>query len=56
VSPNDHVNMSQSTNDTYPTAIRIAVLNKYKKLNESLIKLEKQLNLKAKEFNKVIKT
>ena len=26
VHPNDHVNMSQSTNDTYPTAMRLATL------------------------------
>ena len=38
IHPNDHVNMSQSTNDTFPTAIRLSILF-------SLPKLEKELKL-----------
>jgi aspartate ammonia-lyase len=39
VHPNDHVNCSQSTNDTYPTAMRLAVLDASKELSEELSKL-----------------
>jgi len=56
VSPNDHVNMSQSTNDTYPSVMRLSVLSKYKKLEKSLKKLEKAFETKSIEFKTIIKT
>lgn len=56
VSPNDHINMSQSTNDTYPTAMRIAILSKYNTLDNSILLLEKTLSKKAKQFKNVLKT
>jgi aspartate ammonia-lyase len=50
-----HVNMSQSTNDVVPTAIRIALLLKSRNLIESTKKLEKSFREKAKEFDHILK-
>ena len=56
VHPNDHVNMSQSTNDTFPSAINIAAVESViHKLIPSITRLRESLNLKAKEFEPVIK-
>tara|TARA_B100001250_G_scaffold260960_1_gene224755 strand:+ start:2743 stop:4140 length:1398 start_codon:yes stop_codon:yes gene_type:complete len=56
VHPNDHVNMSQSTNDTFPTAINIAAAESVKNiLIPSLKELHKSINKKVKKFNKIIK-
>ena len=56
VHPNDHVNMSQSTNDTFPTATLIGcALAVEDILLPSLELLEKSLTKKTKEFNKIIK-
>ena len=54
-SPNDHVNMSQSTNDAYPTAIHFAVYYRNARLVESLENLIGAFDKKAKEFANVIK-
>ena len=56
IHPNDHVNMSQSTNDVYPTLIRVVSYRKGKKVLEELDLLIKSLQKKAKEFQHVIKT
>jgi aspartate ammonia-lyase len=56
VHPNDHVNMSQSTNDVFPTAMRVAALLMLKELDPVLARLEKKLSEKAKEFDDVIKS
>ena len=56
VHPNDHVNMGQSSNDVFPTAIRIASLWKIEKLLNSLGQLEKSLRQKAATFKKVSKS
>uniref|UniRef100_A0A914Q8J3 fumarate hydratase n=1 Tax=Panagrolaimus davidi TaxID=227884 RepID=A0A914Q8J3_9BILA len=56
VHPNDHVNKSQSSNDTYPTAVHIAVgIGLKKQLIPALKKLRKALDEKAKEFADIIK-
>tara|TARA_B100000497_G_scaffold10844_1_gene12158 strand:+ start:5329 stop:6732 length:1404 start_codon:yes stop_codon:yes gene_type:complete len=56
VHPNDHVNMSQSTNDTFPTAILVGcVLSVEDNLLPVLSLLEKSLQKKSKEFDKIIK-
>lgn len=55
VSPNSHVNMSQSTNDVYPTSIRLGCLFKAKKLAEASEMLINALDEKAKEFDNIIK-
>lgn len=56
IHPNDDVNKSQSSNDTYPTALNIAA---YKKLIENTIpgatELLKELSLKADEFSQIVK-
>ena len=50
--PNDHVNMSQSSNDTYPTAMHMAILFSFKEMIPTIDKLIKSLNKKAKQFSK----
>ena len=55
INPNDHVNMSQSTNDTFPTAMRIAILLELKNLDPELKKLEKSFQEKAAQFDNVVK-
>lgn len=54
-SPNTHVNMAQSTNDVFPTAIRVASLNLAKGVLEQLDLLRSALGEKATEFDQVIK-
>ncbi len=55
VSPNTHVNMSQSTNDVFPTAMHIAVFNLAKGLISVLYNLKEELEKKEIEFDDVIK-
>ena len=56
VHPNDHVNRSQSTNDTFPTAINIAALLEInKKLLPALNLIQETLSLKSVEFEKIVK-
>ena len=54
-SPNDHVNLSQSTNDAYPTALKVAIFTMNQKVIKTLSKLSEGLQLKANEFENVIK-
>ncbi len=53
--PNNHVNLSQSTNDAYPTAIKLALLKNNKKLIAVLVDLIESFKQKANEFSHVIK-
>lgn len=56
VHPNDHVNMSQSSNDTYPTAMHVACAEQVvRDLLPSLKHLHKALARKAKQWEKIIK-
>ncbi len=55
ISPNSHVNMSQSTNDVFPTAVRIAILKLAKSLLAELEQLHEALLKKSEEFDDVIK-
>ncbi len=56
VHPNDHVNKSQSTNDTYPSAIHVAAaIDVNKKLLPSLKLLEKELTVKVNKFKNIVK-
>lgn len=55
VSPNSHVNMSQSTNDAFPTAIHIAVLNLIDELLETMDYMQSVFHQKAEQFAHVIK-
>ncbi|EGG42118.1 fumarate lyase [Candidatus Nitrosarchaeum limnium SFB1] len=49
--PNDHVNMSQSSNDTYPTAMHVAILINLEETIPAIDKLIKSLTKKSKEFS-----
>lgn len=55
VSPNSHVNMSQSTNDAFPTAIHIAVLNLIDDLLVTMENMQAVFHQKAEQFAHVIK-
>ena len=56
VHPNDHVNMSQSTNDTFPTAINIAAVESvYSNLIPNLESLRDALKKKSEEYKGIIK-
>jgi len=56
VSPNDHVNMAQSTNDTIPTAIRLGALWRLDDLLAALDELSQAFSQKAVEFDDVVKS
>ena len=49
--PNDHVNMSQSSNDTFPTAMHVAILMNLKETIPAIDTLIKSLSKKAKQFS-----
>jgi aspartate ammonia-lyase len=53
--PNNHVNLSQSTNDVYPTSIDLALIKSNEKLIVVLKALIEAMQEKAKEFSRVIK-
>lgn len=55
VHPNDHVNMSQSTNDVFPTAGKLTVLALLPQVTAQLRRLYDALTDKAEEFDSVIK-
>ncbi|KAJ8494877.1 hypothetical protein ONZ51_g2016 [Trametes cubensis] len=56
VHPNDHVNMSQSSNDTFPTAMHVAAVTEiHHTLLPALAELRDALDAKAKEFEHIIK-
>ena len=55
VHPNDHVNMSQSTNDVFPTATRLALLFAHRDLVTTARALATTFAIKAQEFSAVLK-
>ena len=55
INPNDDVNMSQSSNDTFPTAMHLAILFNMNDVISALDKLIQSLSNKAEEFCNVIK-
>jgi len=55
VHPNDHVNMAQSTNDTIPTNIRLAVLRQLPELVQSVDLLRDHMAAKGLEFDDIVK-
>ncbi|MFN8667149.1 MAG: aspartate ammonia-lyase [Gemmatimonadaceae bacterium] len=55
VHPNDHVNMAQSTNDTIPTNIRLAVLSRLDAFEAAFGGLREALAEKGREFDDVVK-
>ena len=56
VHPNDHVNFGQSTNDTYPTAMRVAALLAVRDLDPILESLAVSLEAKGRQFDGVLKS
>ncbi len=55
VHPNDHVNMSQSSNDTFPTAMHMAAAEAMVGLLPAVEKLRNALDAKAKQWNHIVK-
>ena len=55
VHPNDHVNMSQSSNDTFPTAMHIAAAERMNRLIPEVERLRAAIDAKAKEYRDVVK-
>src|SRR5256884_469331 len=53
--PNEHVNMSQSTNDVYPTALKLAAYSGIMRLVEAMAGLRQAFAAKSAEFNDIIK-
>lgn len=56
VHPNDHVNMSQSTNDVIPTAIRLGCLWRLDELQTAVNELSAALRVKSVEFDGIVKS
>jgi aspartate ammonia-lyase len=56
INPNDHVNMGQSTNDTFPTAMHLAVLMALQPLLKELENLEKSFNELSRRHAKTVKS
>ena len=55
VSPTDDINRYQSTNDTYPTALKLAAIQEIRKLEQTLIALQEAFQKKEKEFAHIVK-
>lgn len=55
IHPNNHVNMHQSTNDVYPTAIKVAAINLLRKLADAVTRLQDAFQQKEKEFSPILK-
>ncbi len=55
ISPLEHVNMHQSTNDVFPTAVKIATLWLLKELEDSVVRLLEAFQKKEKEFADIVK-
>lgn len=56
IHPNDHVNMSQSTNDSFPTAMHITSLRMIEDLLPEIYNLATEFYKRADEFDRIIKT
>ena len=54
--PNDHVNFGQSTNDVFPTAMRLAALMLFDDVIQSLGELERSFARKGKAFDRILKS
>lgn len=54
-SPNNHINCSQSTNDAYPTAIKVALLDANEDLLTEIDKLVQLIDIKSEEFSGILK-
>lgn len=55
ISPNDHINCSQSTNDAYPTAFRVALINRMINYRKIMLELVDAFATKGTEFAPILK-
>lgn len=55
ISPLGDINRYQSTNDTYPTALKIAAIFKFRELEKSIILLQEALEKKEQDFSAIVK-
>lgn len=55
ISPNNHANMAQSTNDVFPTAIKVCILRKAQIITDALIRMAQAFEKKGDEFKDVVK-
>jgi aspartate ammonia-lyase len=55
ISPLDEVNLHQSTNDTYPTALKVAAIRMIRRLEQAVLALQEAFQEKEKEFASVVK-
>jgi aspartate ammonia-lyase len=55
ISPLDDVNLHQSTNDTYPTALKVAAIRTIRKLEVAVLTLQEAFQVKENEFASVVK-
>lgn len=55
ISPLNDINKYQSTNDTFPTALKIAAIFKFRDLEKATIELQEALERKEKEFSNIVK-
>lgn len=55
ISPLDEINLHQSTNDTYPTAVKIAAIRLLRKLEKSILLLQEEFQRKEKAFAHIVK-
>ena len=56
IHPNDHVNMAQSTNDVFPTAMRIASLLELREFYPAIERLQRAFAEKGREFDHIVKS
>ncbi len=55
IHPIEHINLHQSTNDTYPTALKIAAIYEIRELEDKIIHLQSTLQEKEQEFANIVK-
>ena len=55
IHPNDHVNYGQSTNDTYPSALRIAAVLEFEPLLTAVAETARTLRAKGRQFDRILK-
>ncbi|SET73849.1 aspartate ammonia-lyase [Draconibacterium orientale] len=55
VSPLDDINLHQSTNDTYPTALKVAAIRLLRELEQQVLNLQEAFQQKEKEFAHIVK-
>jgi aspartate ammonia-lyase len=55
ISPLEDINLHQSTNDTYPTALKIAIIRLLRQLEERVVALQEAFQTKEKEFAHIVK-